>query len=82
MRIKPPETDQLAARMIEARASRQTQMREDARNHRRRFNSSDDVQAAATLRAAFDIEHAFKKTRPTHACGRHVHARDRLRARM
>jgi hypothetical protein len=42
-------------------------MREDARKHRRRFNSSDDLQAATTLQAPFDIDHAFKQTRPTHA---------------
>jgi hypothetical protein len=48
----------------------QAQVREDELDHRRLFDRRDDLQLATALRAALDIdvEHAFQKARPTHAC--------------
>ena len=44
-------------------------MREDLDYHRRLFDGGDDLQLAATLRAAFDVdvEHALEQARPAHA---------------
>ncbi len=43
-------------------------MRENLGNHRRIFDRGDALQAAAALRAVFniDIEYAFEQARPTH----------------
>ncbi len=46
-------------RRVWRRLCGQPQMRENALDHRGFFDSSDDLQLAAVLRAAFDIENAF-----------------------
>src|ERR671915_2517365 len=50
-------------------AGRQAEMGEDFDNHRRIFDSGDDLQGTAAVRALFDVdvEDPFEKPGPTHA---------------
>ena len=45
-----------ARRRARRGAGGQTQMGENSDYHRRRFDSGDDLQAAATIRAVFDVD--------------------------
>ena len=55
---KWPEASHSTRRAGRARrgAGGQTQMGENSDFHRRRFDSGDDLQAAATIRAVFDVD--------------------------
>jgi hypothetical protein len=57
-------------------------MGEDFDNHRRIFDGGDDLQAAAAVRAVFDVdvEDPFEQPVPTPA--RPALTRDRMRARL
>ena len=53
------------------RLRRQAPVREDALDHRRLFDRSDDLQLAATHATLnIKVEHAFEKARPSHASPR------------
>ena len=58
-------------------AGRQAEMGEDFDNHRRIFDSGDDLQGTAAVRALFDVdvEDPFEKPGPTHARRRTLRVR-------
>ena len=67
--IRPLGTDRLAAPVIGRCARRQVHMGEDLGDHHGIDDRGDDLQAATTVWAAFeiDIEHALEQAGPAHA---------------